>query len=39
VEYHFDQFDDGVELGGAELVEQLMCLLSIHCSSRSRQQP
>jgi hypothetical protein len=32
-EHHFEQSDDGVELGGAELIEQLMCLLSVHSTT------
>ena len=29
-EHHFEQSDDGVELGCAELIEQLVRLLSVH---------
>jgi len=31
--HHFEQSDDGVELGGAELIDQLMRLLSVHSTT------
>ena len=32
-EHHFEQSDDSVELGGAELIEQLVRLLSVHSTT------
>jgi hypothetical protein len=35
VDHHFQQFRYDVELGGAELIEQMVSLLSVHVFLRS----